>query len=85
MEYDVKMDVRKRARLTRGLLNLLKDDIECITIDADTYDLFTIGESINEAKDTIQKMIDSLMELEYIVYQAKQDETRANNKYYYGN
>jgi hypothetical protein len=66
------MDIRKRARLTRGLLNLLKDDIDCICIDADTYDLFTINESINEAKDTIQKIIDSVMELEYMVYQAKE-------------
>ena len=72
MDDKVKMDIRKRARLTRGLLNLLKDDIDCICIDADTYDLFTINESINEAKDTIQKMIDSVMELEYMVYQAKE-------------
>lgn len=72
MDDKVKMDIRKRARLTRGLLNLLKDDIDCICIDADTYDLFTINESINEAKDTIQKMIDSVMELEYLVYQVKE-------------
>lgn len=71
----IKMDIRKRARLTRGLLNLLKDDLDCICIDADTYDLFTIGESIVEAKDTIQTIIDSVMELEYLVYQAK-DQTR---------
>ena len=72
MSDKIKMDIRKRARLTRGLLNLLKDDIDCICIDADTYDLFTINESINEAKDTIQKIIDSVMELEYMVYQAKE-------------
>ena len=74
---DAKLNIMKRARLTRGLLNLLKDDIECICMDADTYNLFTIGESINEAKDTVQKIIDSIMELEYAVYVAKQgDETR---------
>lgn len=72
--YDVKMDIRKRARLTRGLLNLLKDDIDCICIDADTYDLFSMRVSIDEAKDTVQKIIDSVMELEYIVYKAKQDD-----------
>lgn len=75
MTDKIKMDIRKRARLTRGLLNLLKDDLDCICIDADTYDLFTIGESIVEAKDTIQTIIDSVMELEYLVYQAK-DQTR---------
>ncbi len=69
---DIRFDIRKRARLTRGLLNLLKDDIDCICIDADTDDLFTIDVSIAEAKDTIQKIIDSVMELEYMVYKAKE-------------
>jgi hypothetical protein len=73
MHDELKWDIRKRARLTRGLLNLLKDDIDCICIDADTYDLFAIGDSINEARDTIQKIIDSVMELEYAVYQLKQN------------
>ena len=74
MHENLKWDIRKRARLTRGLLNMLKDDIDCICIDADTNDLFTIGESIHEAKDTIQKMIDSIMELEYAVYTLKQND-----------
>ena len=69
---DIRFDIRKRARLTRGLLNLLKDDIDCICIDADTDDLFTIDVSIAEAKDTTQKIIDSVMELEYMVYKAKE-------------
>lgn len=69
---EMKWDIRKRARFTRGLLNLLKDDLDCICIDADTNDLFTIGDSITEAKDTIQKIIDSVMELEYMVYKARE-------------
>lgn len=73
---NVKLEVITRARLTRGLLNLLKDDIEMINLDADNYDLMTIGESICEAKDTIQKMIDNIMELEYLVYTAKSDDSR---------
>lgn len=59
-----------------GLLNLLKDDIDMINMDADNYDLMTIGESICEAKDTIQKMIDNIMELEYLVYTVKSDDSR---------
>ena len=73
MVHEIKMEMQKRARLARGLLNLLKDDIECVCIDADTYDLFTIGESIKEAKDTIQKITDNITELEYLVYLSKQE------------
>lgn len=73
---DVKLEIITRARLTRGLLNLLKDDIEMINLDATNYDLMTIGESICEAKDTIQKMIDNIMELEYLVYVTKNPDSR---------
>ena len=73
---NVKTEVITRARLTRGLLNLLKDDIDVINMDADNYDLMTIGESICEAKDTIQKMIDNIMDLEYLVYTVKSDDSR---------
>ena len=73
---NVKTEVITRARLTRGLLNLLKDDIDMINMDADNYDLMTIGESICEAKDTIQKMIDNIMDLEYLVYTVKSDDSR---------
>lgn len=54
----------------------MKDDIDMINMDADNYDLMTIGESICEAKDTIQKMIDNIMELEYLVYTVKSDDSR---------
>lgn len=73
---DVKLEIITRARLTRGLLNLLKDDIEMINLDATNYDLMTIGESICEAKDTIQKIIDNIMELEYLVYVTKNPDSR---------
>lgn len=76
MQNELKIDIRKRARLTRGLLNLLRDDIQCICDDADTNDLLLINESIKEAKDTIQKMTDSIIELEYAVYMVKESSTR---------
>lgn len=67
MEYTTKYEIQKKARLNRGILNLLKDDIDCICIDADTYDLFTIGDSIKDARDTIRKLNDNLIKLEYLV------------------
>ena len=54
----------------------MKDDIEMINLDADNYDLINIGESIYEAKDTIQKMIDNIMVLECLVYTVRNDDSR---------
>lgn len=67
MKEELKMEMRKRAQFTRGLLNLLKDDVDCICIDVATYDLFTINDSIAEAKDTVNKILTNLTELERIV------------------
>ena len=71
MDLEIKQDIRRKARLTRGLLNVLKDDLDCVCIDADTYDLFNIGDSICEAKETIQKIIDGITDLEYLIHDAK--------------
>ena len=57
-----------RARLSYGLLNVLKDDIDCINIDTDNNDLVSLTESIIETKITLQKMVDDITELEHIVY-----------------
>lgn len=67
-----KNEIKARARLSRGLVNILKDDIEMLIIDADSFNLFTIGEAIKDAKDTIQDMLDNLNELELAVEIAKE-------------
>ena len=73
MQIDSKMKMRKQARLSRGILNLLRDDIEMICSDTDAYDLISLDLSIDEAKDTIQRLIDSIMDLEYSLYLLKSD------------
>lgn len=73
MQIDSKMKMRKQARLSRGILNLLKDDLEMICSDTDEYNLIALDLSINEAKDTIQRLIDSIMDLEYSLYLLKTD------------
>lgn len=73
MQIDNKMKMRKQARLSRGILNLLKDDLEMICSDTDAYDLLSLDISIHEAKDTIQRLIDSIMDLEYSLYLLKTD------------
>lgn len=65
---NVKMDMRKRARASMGMLNLLKDDIEQIRVDADDFDLICIEESIRDAKGTLQMILDNITEIEYMLY-----------------
>lgn len=73
MEYDIKREVKKKSQMIRGLANLLKDDADYICADANDFDLIGLGVSIDEVKDTIQRLIDNVAELEYAVYLSKQN------------
>ena len=68
----IRNEIKARARLSRGLLNVLKDDIEMINIDADNLDLYNIDESIKETKDTLADIIENINELEYAVASLKE-------------
>ena len=65
---DIRREMQTRARLSYGLLNVSKDDVDCINIDTDNNDLVSLTESIIETKITLHKMVDNITELEYIVY-----------------
>ena len=73
MKNELKLQMIRRARLARGLVNLLRDDVECINIDADTFDLFNIAESIIEARTTVNKINANLDELVALVGMSKKD------------
>lgn len=73
MKNELKMIIKARARLARGLVNLLKDDVDTINIDADNFDLFNIGGSIKEAKSTLTKMLENFDELEQTIYLSKKE------------
>ena len=60
----VRNEIKARARLTRGLLNILKDDVEMLNIDAENLNLFSIDESIRETKDTLVDIMENINELE---------------------
>lgn len=62
-----KNEIKDRARLSRGLVNILKDDIDMLNIDADDFNIYTINESIKEARDTLNDMMANLDELEYVI------------------
>ena len=76
MRNEVKKEMRTRARMIRGMINLLKDDADYICSDTDDFDLIALGESIREAKETLQSLIDHVMELEYSLYLTKKEEPR---------
>lgn len=72
MDYqELKMVMRNKARLAKGLVNLLHDDTEQMCIDVDDFDMFSLCEAINEAKRTAQNLIDTIAELERDMRNAK--------------
>lgn len=68
MMTEIKMVMKNRARLIKGLVNVLQSDAEYICSDADDFDLIALGEAIPEVKDTIQRLSDNVAELEYALY-----------------
>lgn len=70
---ELKMIMRSKANLAKGLVNLLKDDTEQMCIDADDFNIFGLGESIREAKLTAQHLIDTVSDLERDIRRIKRD------------
>ena len=68
VKKDIKVDMKKRARIAAGILNLLTDDINHIRADANDFDLICLEESLRDAKNTLQMLTDNIMELEYMLY-----------------
>lgn len=72
MNSEVKLEMRRKANIIRGLINLLQDDATYICADANDFDLIGLGVSIEETKDTLQRLVDTMAELEYTLYLSKQ-------------
>ena len=72
MDYqELKMIMRSKARLAKGLVNLLHDDAEQMCVDVDDFDMFSLSEAIGEAKRTAQNLLDTITELERDMRTAK--------------
>lgn len=71
MDINTRIKMRSKARLAKGLTNILLDDIDRVLNDVDDCDVVSMKESIQDAKGTLQCMIDNLVELEYTMYLAK--------------
>ena len=74
MDYqEWKSVMRAKARLARGLVNLLEDDTKQIFIDVEDLDMFSLKEAICEAKRTSQTLMDTITDLERDLRYIKQD------------
>lgn len=74
MDYkELKILMRGKARLARGLVNLLKDDTEQIYNDVNIFDVISLEEAIRDTKRTAQQLLDATTDLEYYLLLAKQD------------
>lgn len=72
---DIKKEMLDRARLSRGLANALGYDVEYIYSDVKTLDFICMTESIRETKETLQRLVDNVTELEYLLYLLKSDDS----------
>lgn len=68
MDINTRIKMRSKARLSKGLMNILFDDIERISNEVDDCDVANLKDSIQDAKGTLQCLLDNIVELEYSVY-----------------
>lgn len=73
---NIKREVKARARLLRGLVNVFQLDADYIWSDSNNYDAACLNESVQEAKITLQQITDSLTELEYLLYLIRREESK---------
>lgn len=68
MDINTRIKMRSKARLVKGLMNILFDDVERIGNEVDDCDVVSLKDSIQDAKGTLQCLLDNIVELEYNVY-----------------
>ena len=68
MDINTRIKMRSKARLVKGLMNILFDDVERIGNEVDDCDVVNLKDSIQDAKGTLQCLLDNIVELEYSVY-----------------
>ena len=75
METNIKTDMKKRARIVAGIVNLLSDDATHLKADANDFDIICLEESLKDARATIQMLSDHITEMEYMLYLFKSEQT----------
>ena len=64
-QQELKTIMRGKARLARGLVNLLDYDAERMYTDMDDLRVERLEETIQETKRTIQQLLDTTTDIEY--------------------
>ena len=67
-KQDIRTNMKKRARIACGMVNLLRDDVEYLRADANDFDILCLEESIKDTKATLQMIADHVTEIEYLLY-----------------
>lgn len=70
-QQELKAIMRGKARLARGLVNLLEYDAERLYTDIDELNVPRLEESIKETKRTIQQLMDVATDVEYCLCAVK--------------
>jgi hypothetical protein len=70
---ELKIIARSKARLAKGFVNLLKDDVDQIWNDINVFDMVSLEETISDTKRTAQQLMNIATELEYYHYLLKED------------
>lgn len=68
---ELKAIMRGKARLARGLVNLLDYDAERMYADIDELSVERLDETIKETKRTIQQLMDVATDIEYCLCAVK--------------
>lgn len=75
MNSKTKRKVKDKTRTAYGMLHVLKDDIENMRIDANAGDYSRLILSVSDTRETIQKLLDEIVEMEYYLYLSKLEES----------
>lgn len=68
MNSKIRTSVRNKARLACGLANILKYDINNLMTDVEEFYLDELFETVQETKETLQNLMDTVTEIEYALY-----------------
>lgn len=73
MNRDMRIHVRNKARLAKGIGNIIKEDTVQLYDDLDDLASIILEEDIYEIKRSSQWLIDTLSELEHYLYLIRRD------------
>ncbi len=73
MNQDRRIHVRNKARLVKGIGNMIKEDTAELYESLDDFAALTLEDDIYEIKRSSQWLIDTLSELEHYLYLIRRD------------